>query len=489
VARFEINTNKTIVNAVTKGTWLQALADLRENLADARRRGDLQNTLNLISALVFVMLDMDFLGEQVDYSEIEAALQEVLAAPDQGFGKEVWSRSDMIRVYARQARFNDAHRLMDELHELFSQPQSIHEKQALLWAEAELAASEKRWEDALIAYKTFVNNLTILDHGSVIARSLLPWAEVLLARGQPDDLILAQHMLQEAQKHLERMGAEPYVAYVHRRLQDLRTATEAQVIENRKIALELAQAGRIQASFLPETTPRIHGWSLAAVLEPARQTSGDYYDFIPLSSGRLGILVADVADKGAAAALFMASSRTLIRTYAREFPDRPEFVIQAANRQLLGDTHSGLFVTLFYGVLDPADGSFTYCNAGHNPPYVINSADPGKALALTRTGTALGIIQETTFASETIQLRPGDILLMFTDGITEAQSAEGSFYGEERLQDLIRACLRVPASGQVEALSAQKILDCILVDLHDFTQNMPRSDDMTLICLMRNPTL
>ena len=146
---------------------------------------------------------------------------------------------------------------------------------------------------------------------------------------------------------------------------------QAQTLAHQKTVQELDFAWQIQASFLPDTLPQVEGWQLSAALNPCKETSGDFYDVIALPNGRLGILIADVADKGMGAALFMALSRTLIRTYAFEHQTRPELVLRSTNQRILTDTRNDMFVTVFYGILDPGTGQLTYANAGHNPPYLL----------------------------------------------------------------------------------------------------------------------
>ena len=205
----------------------------------------------------------------------------------------------------------------------------------------------------------------------------------LSLRGDPDS---ASSLLPAVQSCAAQIASALHGARVY-----------AQQLAHESVSRELALAGQIQADFLPHTLPDVPGWQLAAMLEPARETSGDFYDVIPLPSGRLGILIADVADKGMGAALFMALSRTLIRTYAVEHETQPGQVLAAANNRILEDTRAGLFVTVCYGVLDPSSGELTYSNAGHNPPYLLSARDGNMIQELDRTGVPLGIIEGGTW--------------------------------------------------------------------------------------------
>ncbi len=250
----------------------------------------------------------------------------------------------------------------------------------------------------------------------------------------------------------------------------------ARTLEHQKVEQELALAGEIQASFLPDALPHVPGWQLAVTLEPARQTSGDFYDVIPLPNGRLGMLIADVSDKGTGAALYMALSRTLIRTYAVEHHTRPDFALRVANNRILTDTQADLFVTLFYGVLDPQTGLLTYCNAGHNPPFLLKARNGGEVQALTRTGLPLGLFAGTTWGQRTVQLGVGDVLVLYTDGVTEAQDRQEEFFGKERLLAVARAH---------EEGSAHEIQAALLEEIHAFVSDAPQFDDIALMVLVR----
>lgn len=259
-------------------------------------------------------------------------------------------------------------------------------------------------------------------------------------------------------------------------------------LEHERIKQELALAWRIQASFLPRAVPEVPGWQLTATLEPARQTSGDFYDLIPLADGRLGLVVADVTDKGMGAALYMALSRTVIRTYAGEQDSEPKRVLGAAHRRILADTDTNQFVTVFYGILDPVTGSLTYSNAGHNPPYLLcghpdgdngnDADDPVEVHELENTGPPLGLrmFKDYDWEQRTIQLGAGDVLVLYSDGVTEAQDLQEELFEEERLVELARANM---------GRSAQAIQEALISGVHEFVGKAPQSDDITLMVLVR----
>ncbi len=256
-----------------------------------------------------------------------------------------------------------------------------------------------------------------------------------------------------------------------------RTEMYTETLASEKMSRELAIAGEIQASFLPEHVPQLDGWELVASLTPARQTSGDFYDFIEFDDGKIGFLVADVADKGTGAALYMALSRTLIRTFALQYREQPEVALRLANERILDDARADQFVTVFYGILDPKTGSLTYCNAGHNPPYIFRKDDPENTVRMIRTGMALGVMEGMDWAQKTVQLGPGDLLIAYSDGITDAQNTADELFSEERL---------VAISQQNKRLPAEESHEKILAEIQAFVGNAPQFDDMTLMVIKRD---
>jgi sigma-B regulation protein RsbU (phosphoserine phosphatase) len=211
-------------------------------------------------------------------------------------------------------------------------------------------------------------------------------------------------------------------------------------------------------------------------LAPARETSGDFFDAFPLPGGRIGFLVADVVDKGVGAALFMALCATLLRTYAAEYPGDPARAFAEVNRRILADTDANQFVTVFYGVLHPVTGEVAYCNAGQCP--ALHVSPDGNAIELIRTGPPLGAFEEGTWEAGRVALAGGDTLVLYTDGVIEAEHAEGEFYGAERLL----ACVRVNL-GQPPA----RLCDAILADVVAFAGVPHPADDIALVVLKRDP--
>ena len=251
---------------------------------------------------------------------------------------------------------------------------------------------------------------------------------------------------------------------------------------NERMTQELSLAGEVQASFLPRQVPEIPGWQLSAMFKPAREASGDFYDFVSLPDARLGIVMADVSGKGAGAALYMALSCTLVRTLAQQFPSQPELVLNAVNRRILADTSAHEFVTVFYGILDPMTGRLVYANGGHCPALHFSTDETKDVHRLIRTGPALGIFKDKTWEQGTLQLDVDDVLVLYTDGITEAYAELPRLFGEERLVQSVQATLRAAGPQQPPP---EEIQDGILLDVERFVGGAPQSDDIALTILVR----
>jgi len=256
-------------------------------------------------------------------------------------------------------------------------------------------------------------------------------------------------------------------------IEDLKVVTAAK----ERIESEMKIAGDIQQSFLPQAyTPKPNqaALDLHAVLQPAKQVGGDLYDFFHLDGDRLFFAIGDVSDKGMPAALFMAVTLTLLRTLIKH-DATPDRLLAATNSSLTERNEAYQFVTMFCGVLDTRSGEVHYAHGGHNPPYV---ASPGRAAlrALTPvSGMALGAFTTAQYKTERLQLAPGEVLFLYTDGITEAMNTRRELYGEERLE----ACLKtVSADDTAQAVTAK-----ISADVAQHTGEAPQSDDITMLCI------
>jgi sigma-B regulation protein RsbU (phosphoserine phosphatase) len=242
-------------------------------------------------------------------------------------------------------------------------------------------------------------------------------------------------------------------------------------VEKGRMEKELQMAHDIQRGLLPRELPHIPGYELAADWKSAREVAGDFYDCFPLSNGDYGLVIADVSDKGAPAAIFMAVARSLIRANALT-ASVPEEMLRQANRIIMSDTQSGMFVTVYYTILHPG-GRITGVNSGHNRP-LLYRAGSNTYEFLPRGGRPLGWFEELPVKAVDYQLQPGDTVVYYTDGLTEAENIHGEPYGEERLLEVVR--------GSV-GLSASEVLKKIIDSVISFMGAAPPFDDTTLVVL------
>ncbi|MCX6356978.1 MAG: SpoIIE family protein phosphatase [Candidatus Aureabacteria bacterium] len=254
----------------------------------------------------------------------------------------------------------------------------------------------------------------------------------------------------------------------------IRELTETTAAKER-MESELTIARDIQMSMLPKQSPPFPGrreLDIHAVLEPAREVGGDLYDYFFLDDGRLCFLVGDISGKGVPAALFMAMTITLIKATARQVT-HPEEILARVNRQLTYQNDSCMFVTLFCGVLNTATGELSYSNAGHNPPLLVRRVNGIEEVA-GASGTVLGIDEKAVYARGETRLAPGDALVMYTDGVTEAFDGEREMFSEERLKAAVKAC-RGESAGAIAA--------CVLRGVGEFVGGAPQSDDLTIVVI------
>jgi serine phosphatase RsbU (regulator of sigma subunit) len=280
--------------------------------------------------------------------------------------------------------------------------------------------------------------------------------------------------------------------------------------EAARLEQELHVAREIQTTLLPARTPQIDGWQIEATWRSARLVGGDFFDFWPLPPHRsrtnddlllartlgnkasllaleeitappetqagaaLGIVIADVSDKGVPAAMFMTMSRSLVRAAALD-GSPPATAMERANRWITRDSESGMFVTLFYGLLDTNSGDLRYTCAGHNPPLLYRTVEQ-RFEELRTPGIALGVLEEIRLQEGETRLAPGDLLVCYTDGVTEAVNEHNQDFGVERLQALI---------AEHHDQSADQLLREIMEQVAAFTSGQPPFDDLTLVVVKR----
>jgi sigma-B regulation protein RsbU (phosphoserine phosphatase) len=266
---------------------------------------------------------------------------------------------------------------------------------------------------------------------------------------------------------------------------------------SRALDKEMEMGKKIQQAFLPARILQITGWEIAKYFHPARQVSGDFYDAFRLPDNRIGLVIADVCDKGVGSALFMALFRSLIRVFSGKINLRGvsvpgstktepnssgDYFYDALNavsltNDYIAEEHGeeGMFATLFFGVLDPLTGKMAYINGGHEPPYIVNQSRVRKRLR--PTGPVVGMMPAMEYGIEQVQIEPGEILIGYTDGVTEAMSPEEKLFGQKRFLSL----LEKPAS------TASQLIEQIKIELFNHIDNAPQFDDITMMAVHRKP--
>ncbi len=251
---------------------------------------------------------------------------------------------------------------------------------------------------------------------------------------------------------------------------------------------ELEKGRQIQIDFLPYDIPKLDDWEIVACFHPAKQVAGDFYDAFTLGNDQIGLVIADVCDKGVGAALFMALFRSLIRIFSSEeekLQTTATSINLAHNKALqavrltndyVAQNHwqMSMFATLFFGVLDPNTGLLSYVNGGHEPLFIINQ--DGIKQILNSTGPAVGMMPNMKFEIKEVQLEPGEILIGYTDGVTEAKCPEGKLFTDERLKEMVNK----PAN------SASELIERIKNKLFDYMEDAAQFDDITMLAVRRN---
>jgi phosphoserine phosphatase RsbU/P len=266
------------------------------------------------------------------------------------------------------------------------------------------------------------------------------------------DLVAKNHALQQAYDDLK--------------------AAQDQLIEKERLERELQVAADIQLSILPDDLPDVDQFSFGARILPARQVGGDLYDIFPLKGNKVGVLIGDVADKGIPSAIFMARAHALLIAEA-DIGLTPGEVLRLVNSHITRLQKSTQFVTVLYGILDLKDHTFSYARAGHEPPLMLHQDGSVERIPHS-PGMALGLWDEITLDERTIPLSPGDILLLYTDGMTDCRNPKGEPFGLERIKELL---------GGMANYNAQQVCDQMLDTLLSYQNGSKQDDDVTLVAV------
>ncbi len=273
--------------------------------------------------------------------------------------------------------------------------------------------------------------------------------------------------VQARREHLEAQVAD--------RTRDLAEKNARLDEANSRMENELEVARTLQQAILPKELPSETAYAGEAVMEPAREMAGDFYDYFTLPDGRLGVVIADVSGKGVAAAFFMAIARTVMRSTAQEITDAGE-CMRLVNDKVSGENPHDMFVTMFYGILDSQTGQLTYVNAGHNAPFLIRRTGAVEPVPLTG-GVAVGVLPGLDYEKKELSLDVGDTLFLYTDGISEAMNLEGEMFDESRLAEALTTGPEAPVSTLIEKVT---------LEMGKFVAGAEQSDDITCLVLRYN---
>jgi serine phosphatase RsbU (regulator of sigma subunit) len=245
-------------------------------------------------------------------------------------------------------------------------------------------------------------------------------------------------------------------------------------VDKGRMERELQLAREVQESHIPDEIPDVEGWELATRWLPAREVAGDFFDFIERHQ-RLGVVIADVVDKGMPSALFMASSRSVIRANVR-YGVAPDDIVTVANRVICSDTTSGMFLSLIYAELQVGSGGLSYVNAGHPLPLLYKN-ETDKVEELAGAGFLVGLDVESRFESQSLTIEPGDFLLLYTDGVTDITNDQDELYGTDRFLNFVQ--------NMDHHKPADEVLTSIEAELKEFSGSKPPYDDITLVMIRR----
>jgi sigma-B regulation protein RsbU (phosphoserine phosphatase) len=264
---------------------------------------------------------------------------------------------------------------------------------------------------------------------------------------------------------------------------------QAVLLEKERLEADLALARDIQQRMLPQAPPVIPGLDVAGLSIPSREVGGDLFYFLPLAKGRLGLTIGDVSGKSVPAALLMSNVLAALKSEAR-IVDKEDEILDHLNRLIFDQVEPGRFVTFFYGVVDPENRTLRYACAGHNPPLIMRPS--GEAEWLKEAGVPLGVMSESTYKPVDAALEPGDVLVLYSDGVTEARRAteaphedddsrppdDGEFFDEHRLETAVR---------DAHDKSSAEIISHVMDAVRGFTAGAEQSDDLTLVVVRVAP--